>query len=175
MSHQRRTSGSIYRAPALADGGYTDIVMINALLHSLFTIFSTMVRLPIQPGVPELKTDNLAKGEVSALVGMNADDVHGSVALSLPLPAVKVISQALLNQEIADADKDAMDLAGELVNMLVGGTKSFLAEKGQDFDMQTPQLMMGERHEIVHRYPGKTVLMPITIGAGEFYIELNFV
>lgn len=175
MKHKPRPSGSMYREPSLADGGYTDIVMINALLHSLFTIFSTMVRLPIQPGEPVLKSDNLARGAVSALVAMNADDVHGSVALSLTLPAVRAISRGMLDAEITSADREAMDLAGELANMLVGGTKSILAEKGQDFDMHTPQLLIGEGHEIVHLHEGRTVLLPIALGEDEFYVELNFV
>lgn len=165
----------MYQPPSFDDGGYTDIVMINALLDSLFTIFATMVRVEIQPGVPSMKHDNVAKGDVSALVGMNTDEVHGSVALSLTLPSVRVISRGLLDQEISSVGKEAMDLAGELSNMLVGGTKRILSEKGYDFDMQTPQLLMGDGHEIVHRHPGRTVLLPVNIGPDEFYIELNFV
>ncbi|MBS4096597.1 MAG: chemotaxis protein CheX [Sulfuricella sp.] len=152
-----------------------DIVMINALLHSLFTIFSTMVRLKIQPGIPSMKEDSLAKGDVSALIAMNADGVHGSVALSLPLSVVSVISRGMLDQEISSVGNDALDLAGELTNMLVGGAKRILAEKGHDFDMHTPQLLMGEGHEIVHLHAGRTVLFPVNIGEDEFYIELNFV
>ncbi|MBV5346394.1 MAG: chemotaxis protein CheX [Rhodoferax sp.] len=68
-----------------------------------------------------------------------------------------------------------MDLAGELANMLVGGAKRILSERGHDFDMQTPQLLLGEGHEIVHHYSGQTVLLPINIGPDEFYIELNFI
>jgi chemotaxis protein CheX len=66
-------------------------------------------------------------------------------------------------------------MAGELVNMLVGGAKRILAERGHDFDMQTPQLLIGEGHEIVHHYAGQTVLLPIKINDDEFYIELNFI
>lgn len=159
----------------MTDGGHMDVLMINALMDSLFTIFATMVRLKIQPGIPEPKQGNVAKGEVSALVGMNAEGACGSVSLSLPLPAIREISRALLGHEIGSADNEAADLAGELVNMLVGGAKSILSEKGHDFDMQTPQLLLGEGHEIVHHYAGQTVLLPIVAGQGEFFIELNFV
>jgi hypothetical protein len=37
------------------DGSHMDTLVTHALLDSLFTIFSTMVKLKIQPGVPELK------------------------------------------------------------------------------------------------------------------------
>ena len=149
--------------------------MINALLESLFTLFDTMVRLEINPGVPVPKEGNAARGEVSGLIGMKAEGARGSVALSLTLPAVRVISRSLFGHEIDSAGDEAADLAGELTNMLVGGAKRILSKKGQDFDMQTPQLLVGEGHEIVHHYPGQTVLLPVNIGQDEFYIELNFV
>ncbi|MBI3480647.1 MAG: chemotaxis protein CheX [Nitrosomonadales bacterium] len=155
--------------------GRMDMVMTHALLESLFIIFATMVRLQIQPGVPIPKQDNIAKGHVSGLIGMKADGASGSVALSLTLPTIREISRSLLGQEITDIDKDAADLAGELTNMLVGGAKRILSEKGHDFDMQTPELLQGDRHEIVHHFSGQTVLLPIMIDQHEFYIELNFV
>lgn len=159
----------------MTDGSHMDILMIHALMDSLFSIFATMVKMKIRPGIPEPKPGNAARGEVSALIGMNAEGACGSVALSLPLPAIRAISRNLLGHEIGDGGYDAADLAGELVNMLVGGAKRILSEKGHDFDMQTPQLLMGDGHEIVHHHDGQTVLLPVGIGPDEFYIELNFV
>jgi len=163
------------QVPYLAYGGQMDVVVIHALLESLFTIFSTMVRLEIEPGVPLPKQGNAAKGQVSGLIGMKAEGVSGSVALSLTLPTIRVISRSLFGHEIASVNNEAVDLAGELTNMLVGGAKRILSEKGHDFDMQTPQLLLGEGHEIAHYHPGQTVLLPVNIGPDEFYIELNFI
>lgn len=174
MRHTNRAAEK--REPIAVDyEGRMDIVMTHALLESLFTIFSTMVNLEIRPGVPEAKQDNIAKGEVSSLIGMQAADASGSVALTLTLPTIREISRHLMGHEITTAGKDAADLAGELCNMLVGGAKRILSERGHDFDMQRPQLLMGEGHEIVHHYAGQTVLLPVQINNAEFYIELNFV
>ena len=152
-----------------------DIVMTHALLDSLFTIFATMVKLKIQPGIPVIKLDQTAKGGVSGLIGMKAEGACGSVALSFTLPAIRVISRSLLGHVIDSVDNEAADLTGELANMLVGGAKRILSEKGHDFDMQTPQLLLGDGHKIVHHYPGQTILLPVNIEQDEFYIELNFV
>lgn len=166
----------IEKPVSMYDGNHMDIVMINALLHSLYDVFDTMVGLDIEPGIPELKQDRVAKGDVSGLIGMKAEGVSGSVALTLTQSAIREISRRLLGEEIADSGREAADLAGELTNMLVGGAKRILAEKGRDFDMQTPQLLVGEGHEIVHHYEGQTVLLPVKVGhLDEFYIELNFV
>lgn len=161
--------------PSMDDGGHMDVLIINALMDSLMTIFSTMMNAKVQPGVPIPKSEKTAKGGVSALIGMQAEGANGSVAVTLPLPALSEISRKLLGHEITDFDKDAADLAGELSNMLVGGAKRILSEKGHDFDMQTPQMLHGEGHEIEHHHGGQTVLLPVQIGDSEFYIELNFV
>ncbi len=157
------------------DGEHLDILMINALLNSLFTIFATMVRLEIQAGTPVIKKDEVAMGAASGLIGMKTASTSGSVALSLTLPTIRKISLGMLGEEFTRVDKEATDLVGELTNMLVGGAKRIMSEKGHDFDMHTPTLLVGDGHKIVHHYPGQTVLLPILINEDEFYIELNFV
>lgn len=137
-----------------------DVLIINALMDSLFQIFSTMVRLKIQPGIPETKPDNISRGVVSALTRMLAERVRGSVSLSLTLPAIRQISLGLLDHEITSGDKEAADLAGELTNMLVGGAKRILSEQGFDFDMQSPKLLQGEGHKIIHHFLGKRFYYP---------------
>lgn len=156
-------------------GGRMDILMTHAVLESLLTIFSTMVGVKIQPGIPVPKADKASMGEVSGLIGMQAEGVNGSIALCLTLPTIREISRSLLGQEINSVNTEAMDLAGELTNMLVGGAKRILSEKGHDFDMQIPKLQMGPGHEIMHHFPGQTVLLPVKIKQDEFYLELNFV
>lgn len=175
MVHKAGSGRSRKKEETLADGNHPDIVIINALMDSLYTIFSTMMDTKVELGVPMPKSEKTVKGGVSALIGMNAEGSNGSVAISLPMPALGEISRKLLGHEITDINKDATDLAGELSNMLVGGAKRILSEKGLDFDMQTPQMMHGDGHEIEHHHGGQTVLLPVKVGEHEFFIELNFV
>lgn len=175
MKKPKKAAENKQQPPSFEDGGHIDILMINALLSSLFTIFSTMVRLEIQAGTPVIKLDNIAKGAASGLIGMKTEGASGSVALSLTLPTIRKISLGMLGEEFTRVDKEAADLVGELTNMLVGGAKRIMSEKGHDFDMHTPQLLVGDGHEIVHHYAGQTVLLPILMNQDEFYIELNFI
>jgi chemotaxis protein CheX len=171
----RTVTVTVQQGRSLQDGKHVDVLMIHALLDSLFTIFSTMVKLKITPGVPVPKQDTRARGDVSGVMAMLAEQASGSVALSLPLPAIRKISRCLLDDEIDCLGRDAEDLVGELTNMLVGGAKKVTAENGYDFDMQTPRLCVGTAHEITHHTAaGQTVLLPITMEDTEFYLELNF-
>ncbi len=156
------------------DSEHLDILMIHALLDALYTVFSTMVKLEIAPGVPIPKDDAKARGDVSGMMVMGADGVEGSVALSLSMEAVVKISTSLFGKAIEAPDDEAKDLVGELTNMLVGHAKAVTAEKGYDFDMRTPELFAGEGHELHHARSGKTVLLPVTLEETEFFLELNF-
>lgn len=167
---------TIYVEPeSMYDGDHMDVVIINALLHSLYNIFQTMVGEEIEPGMPEPKHDKTARGEVTALIGMKAKNTNGSVSLTLNRATIDEIAPKLMGEEINDFDKDAPDLVGELVNMLAGGAKRVLAKNGLDFDMQTPKLMVGVGHEIEHYCPGQTVIIPVCLNQTELFLELNFV
>ncbi len=49
-----------------------NVTFINPFLQSLLNVVSTMANMQLTPGKPRLKTDNLAKGDVSGLIGMVA-------------------------------------------------------------------------------------------------------
>ena len=61
MTKPKKSAVQKNQAVSMDDGEHMDVLMINALLHSLFTIFSTMVRLEIQAGLPVIKQGNIAK------------------------------------------------------------------------------------------------------------------
>ena len=139
MTQVKKAKSKEDQAESLNNGNHTDIVIINAVLESLFSMFSTMMNLTIKPGTPIPKQGIAAQGEVSGLIGMKAEGSYGSVALTLTLPTIRTISMSLFGEEIATVGNEAKDLAGELTNMLVGGAKRILSEKGLEFDMQSPQ------------------------------------
>jgi chemotaxis protein CheX len=151
-----------------------DILIIHALLDSLFTIFATMVHLKIAPGTPVLKGDKEGRGDVSALVAMVSERAQGSVALSFPLAAVRKVALNMLGEVVDGHGSESQDLVGELTNMLVGGAKKIMLDQGYDFDMRTPELYSGKNHQIAHPHNGATVLLPIRLEDTEFHLELNF-
>ncbi|MBA3024131.1 MAG: chemotaxis protein CheX [Sideroxydans sp.] len=158
-----------------SDGSQRDAIILNALVDSLHTIFETMMNTKVEMGAPIPKPANTVQSGVSALIGMNAHQARGSVAITLPMPALNEISRKLLGEEVTAIDMDAAGLAGELSNMLAGVAKRILSEQGMEFDMQTPQMMHGDGHEIEHHHDGQTMLLPVNMNGHEFFIELNFV
>lgn len=151
-----------------------DILIINALLDSLMKIFNTMVGVTPVPGVPVPKDNDISLGEVSGIMLMEADKTRGSMAISFSKGAIARVAQKMLGDNLKKIDETAMDLTGEMTNMLVGGAKSILAERGYVFEMSSPEIVSGKKHKIAHKYHGQTVVLPFKLEKDPFYLEINF-
>ena len=117
MTQKNTATGKEYQAGFMKEGSRMDIIMIHALLDSLFTIFATMIRLKIQPA-SRRSNETIWQKEGLGLIGMKAEGACGSIALSFTLPAIRVISRSLLGHEIDSVNNEAADITGELTNML---------------------------------------------------------
>ena len=151
-----------------------DILIINALLDSLMKIFSTMVGVTPVPGVPIPKDNDISLGEVSGIMLMEADKTKGSMAISFSKGAITKVAHKMLGDNLKKIDETARDLTGEMTNMLVGGAKNILAERGYVFEMSTPEIVSGKKHQIAHKYHGQTVVLPFQLEKDSFYLEINF-
>ncbi|MDH5444928.1 MAG: chemotaxis protein CheX [Gammaproteobacteria bacterium] len=151
-----------------------DILIINALLDSLMKIFNTMIGVMPEPGIPTPKSDDISLGEVTGMMLMEAEMAKGSMAISFSQGAIAKVANKMLGDKLKKIDDAAKDLTGEMTNMLVGGAKSILAERGYDFDMSTPEILSGKQHKIEHKYDGQTVILPFTLDKDKFYLEINF-
>lgn len=152
-----------------------DVMVINALLDSLLKSLSIMANIEPVPGVAEVKNGNLSMGEVTGLMEMSSDDTKGTMALSFTKPFVIDLVKRIFAENIDDINETAIDLTGELTNMIVGGAKNILSEKGLEIGMSTPTILTGVDHVVDHKYNGKTIVLPFTAEKGEIFLEINFV
>ncbi|MDH5517696.1 MAG: chemotaxis protein CheX [Gammaproteobacteria bacterium] len=153
----------------------TDVLVINALLDSLLKSISIMAGIKLVPGMAKVKNGNVSMGDVTGLMEMSGDDTKGSMALSFTKPFVIDLVKRIFGDEIDDINETAIDLTGELTNMVVGGAKNILSEKGLEIGMSTPHILTGENHVIDHTCDGKTVVIAFAADVGDVFLELNFV
>lgn len=148
--------------------------IINPFLSSVSNVLSTMAMLEVSPGKPSLKKGNVSNGDVSGIIGMTTDTINGSMAITFPAKVVFDIVNRMLGESVSKVDDTVTDLVGELTNMIVGGAKGQLEEKGYDIGMATPVVVTGKGHEIIHKAKGQNILMPFSSDAGTFYVEVCF-
>ena len=148
-----------------------NVDFINPFVESIDNILVTMASMSCEYGKPYLKPDEKALGVVTVIIPMSGESVRGSLAISFSAGAIVKISSSMLGEEIAEVDDTCYDLTGELTNMLSGGARKLLWEKGYDFEMAKPDIIRGA-DDVRHNIDGPVVVIPFETKAGPFYIEV---
>ena len=105
---------------------------------------------------------------------MVGPQVKGSFSISFEENLACEIMHKMLGELPDSVDEEVCDMVGEITNMVTGGAKKELAERGFEFDMATPIVVSGRDHTISHRSEGAKLIMPFNHVAGKAYIEICF-
>jgi chemotaxis protein CheX len=151
-----------------------DVTFINAFLASLLNILQTMAQTEAKHAKPVIKKDNIARGDVTGIIGMVGNKVIGSMSVTFSERAIIEITSRMLGEEIKQVDDTVKDMVGEITNMVTGGAKKILDDAGHDFNMATPTVVTGKNHEICHKAQDKVIHIPFESDAGPFYVEVSF-
>ncbi len=147
---------------------------VNPFLISLMNVLNTMAQLELKPGAPRKKSDELARGDVSGLIGMVGPQTRGSFSISFDKGLALEIMRRMLGEAPDSINEEVTDMVGEITNMVTGGAKRILGEKGYDFDMATPVVVAGPNHTIAHKADSTKIMMPFECEFGKATIEICF-
>lgn len=150
------------------------VEFINPFITSLLNVLNTMAQVELTPGKPRLKKDDKAKGDISGIMGMMSDQAKGSFALTFDESLALAIMNNMLGEKPDKIDAEVIDMVGEITNMVTGGAKRILADKGFNFDMSTPIVVSGKGHTVTHKSEGPKLLLPLTSVFGSASIEICF-
>ncbi|ASP40114.1 chemotaxis protein CheX [Bacterioplanes sanyensis] len=144
---------------------------INPFIETIQHILTTMASMTCGHGKPFLKDDSCPLGDVTGLIAMNGDSVEGSLAISFSASAIQGITSAMLGETVEELDDSCTSLTGELTNMLSGGARKLLWERGYSFEMATPRLLQGDA-QINHYASAQVIVIPFDSKHGDFFIEV---
>lgn len=149
---------------------------INPFLHAMVNVLSTMANYQPQVGKPIKKEadDNLARGVVSGFIDLMGEQTAGSMAISFSKEVALDLVERMLGDKLTEVDETVRDLVGELTNMVSGGAKKTLSEKGFNFYLSQPVTFEGETHQILHNVYGPKIIIPFSVESGEFVVEVCF-
>jgi chemotaxis protein CheX len=147
---------------------------INPFLESIVNVLETMANVKAIPGKPQLKEGDIAYGDVTGIIGMAGGKVKGSLSITFTSAAIFDIARRMLGENVTEINSTVTDLVGEITNMVTGGAKRLLSEQGYDFDMAIPAVVAGKDHHIAHKSNGMKIVIPFTILAGKFFVEICF-
>lgn len=151
-----------------------NVEFINPFLSSLVNVLETMAMTKLKPGKPSIKKDQVSQGDVSGLIGMAGQQTKGSLSVTFEAKLALSIMEKMLGDRPSEVNEEVTDMVGEITNMVTGGAKNILGDKGYDFDMATPIVVSGKNHTINHKCEGKTLIVPFTSDNGKAFIEVSF-
>jgi chemotaxis protein CheX len=147
---------------------------INPFIAALINVMQTMAQTKLTPGKPRKKTDDTAIGDVSGLIGMVGEEIQGSLSITFEENLAREIMHKMLGERPDSINADVKDMVGEITNMICGGAKNELSDKGYEFDMATPVVVAGKDHSITHQVNGKKMVMPFSHESGNMHLEMCF-
>lgn len=151
-----------------------NVEFINPFLSSMLNVMSTMAQTELTPEKPQLKKDQIAKGDVSGLIGMVSPETKGSLSITFEGSLAIATMKKMVGEGPDEINEEITDLVGEITNMVTGGAKRMLSDKGMEFDMATPIVVSGANHTIHHKADGPIVIIPLNSSDGKAYIEFCF-
>jgi chemotaxis protein CheX len=151
-----------------------NVEFINPFLSSMLNVMSTMAQMQLIPEKPRLKKNEIALGDVSGLIGMVSDQANGSLSITFEGGLALATMKKMVGEAPDKVNEEIIDLVGEITNMVTGGAKRLLSEKGIEFNMATPIVVSGTNHSIHHKAKGPVVIIPLKSELGRAYIEFSF-
>lgn len=146
---------------------------INPFLSAIANILVTMATLPVTAGKARITRSNLSQADVTGIIHMKSPQTEGTLVISFPRDVILDIASRMLNETFETIDHNITDLVGEITNMVTGQAKQMLSEKGFDFDMARPVVLLGEQPiEMIAALPA--IVVPFACEKGEFYVEICF-
>ena len=82
------------------------------------------------------------------------------------------VMSGMLGEEIKVLDKEIIDGAGEITNMIFGQAKVVLNNKGYGIKMAIPSVVSGKGHSLSALTKGPIVIVPFESNVGDFFVEI---
>ncbi len=150
-----------------------DVQYINPFLEATIHVLRTMAFVTAKPGKPFVKKDEIAKGDISGVIGLSGDHT-GSLSISFSFTCIKGILEKMLGDIHDELNEEVNDAVGELTNMICGQARNKLEKIGVNIKAGIPTIIAGTNHTIRHITSSPIIVLPFTTEYGDFFVEFSF-
>jgi chemotaxis protein CheX len=150
-----------------------DMEFVDPFLTATLHVLKVQASVESKAGKPFVKKPNeMLIGDVSGVIGVVSDAFNGSVVISFPEKTFLNVMSGMLGEEIKVLDKEIIDGAGEITNMIFGQAKVVLNNKGYGIKMAIPSVVSGKGHSLSALTKGPIVIIPFESNVGDFFVEI---
>jgi len=150
-----------------------DAKLVNPFIESTLHVLKTIAGIDADKGAPFLKKDNVARGDVSGVMGL-AGDMNGAISVSFSEKCILYIVTGMFGEEVKEFNDEIGDAVGEIANMISGQARQKLEAQGINLQAAIPSVVMGKNHKITHMTKQPIIAVPFSTPGGDFTIEICF-
>ncbi len=148
-----------------------DVNFINPFITATLHVLQTMASTEVKPGKPFLKKDNVARGDVTGIIGLTGE-TKGTISVSFTEQSILAIVSKMFGEEMKELNEEIRDAVGEISNMISGQARISLENMGKSLTAAIPTVIMGKRHTISHMTKSPVMAIPFNTDQGGFTIEV---
>ena len=148
-----------------------DLKIINPFINATLNVLETMASIKSEAEKPFLKKDNVAKGDISGVVGFTGE-TNGTVFITFDESCIVKVVSNMFGEQINEINDEIKDAVGELTNMISGQARKELEEIGKVFQGTIPTVVTGKDHELQPLTKGPKVAIPFKTDSGNITIEV---
>ncbi len=134
-------------------------------------VFKTMIFMSPLRGSPTAQLMPKTLYDVTAVVGF-AGAVSGTVSVQFKSGLALKITSNMLQTPVTSLNADVSDAVGEVGNMIAGGIKTEMSNRGIHFDISLPTVVMGAGHSIGHTPGAEVLFFPFMIDNEPFIVSM---
>jgi len=150
-----------------------DVRLINPFIKATTDVLEIMAFVKVEAGTPYLKSDTLAKGDVTGVIGLTGV-TNGTISVTFQEECILNIVSNMFGEQMEELDSEIIDAVGELTNMISGQARKKLEAEGKVFKAAIPSVITGKNHSITHYTKGPRIAIPFFVGESNFTIEVCF-
>ncbi len=145
---------------------------INPFIESVVNTFKTMASVDAERERVFLKGEGDEMYGVTGIIGLGGE-ACGAVVLNFPESvAIKAVS-SFVGESYESISSDVVDGVGELTNIVAGDAKNRLMQKGYNFDIGLPKIVVGRNYVTAQSQSVPCIVIGFKSSIGAFTLEVS--
>jgi len=148
-----------------------DAKFVNPFINATLNVLQTMAFVKSEAEKPYLKKDDVARGDVSGVIGITGE-TNGTISVTFDESCILKIVSNMFSEEMTEINNEITDAVGELTNMISGQARKELEEMGKLFHGAIPSVITGKNHKLIPMTKGPRIAIPFKTDSGNFTVEI---
>ncbi|MCS7149415.1 MAG: chemotaxis protein CheX [Caldimicrobium sp.] len=119
----------------------------------------------------EARKEDFAQAEISSIIGLTGEKLQGAFVVSMERDLLFSLMQVLLGDSPSELNQEALDMAGELANMICGAFRRRFENFGATLKASVPSMITGKDYKVHSLCKTPRVTFKFRVGDHPLFIE----